>query len=195
MGVVSKLLRRAASQGEASIGGALASLDPNPNHYTVAGAAMAAGSAASAYLGEPLVAVALAAVSALLDAVDGMVARAAGRVSRFGAALDSVLDRVSDFMYHAALMFMGVSPPLVMASLGGSMIVPYVRAKGEALGVAMAGVGLAERGERTLVLLASMAAAAAGFIGAAEVLVGLAAAASWLTAAQRVLALARSIRG
>jgi phosphatidylglycerophosphate synthase len=93
-------------------------------------------------------------LSGTLDALDGRLARAHNQVSPAGAAIDSILDRYID-----ALMLIGLGIyyrgqwPLVpaMLALMGSLLVPYVRAKGEALGFPVRG-GLMQRTERILYL-------------------------------------------
>ncbi len=93
-------------------------------------------------------------LSGILDALDGRLARAHGEAAPSGTIVDSVLDRYSD-----SLMLMGLAwyfraswvlIPTLAAILGTSLI-PYVRAKGEALGVP-SHVGLMQRAERILYL-------------------------------------------
>lgn len=90
-----------------------------------------------------------------LDFLDGRVARETGRVSPGGAALDSVLDR-----YCESAMLIGLAwyyrhdwvlLPCLLA-LTGSLLVPYVRARGEALGATLKDIGFMQRPERILVL-------------------------------------------
>lgn len=92
--------------------------------------------------------------SGILDLMDGRVARARNQVSRAGAAIDSVLDRYVD-----SAMLMGLAwyyreswalIPVLMALLGTSLV-PYVRAKAEAMGVDVKG-GVMQRAERILYL-------------------------------------------
>lgn len=76
-------------------------------------------------------------LSALLDVLDGAVARAAGRTSARGAILDSVLDRYAEFFFFAGALayYRGLLPAqaLVLAALFGSMMITYSTAKAEAL--------------------------------------------------------------
>lgn len=75
--------------------------------------------------------------SALLDVLDGAVARATGRASAPGAILDSVLDRYAEFFFFAgALFYYRAIPPaqlLVLTALFGSFLITYSTAKAEAL--------------------------------------------------------------
>ena len=153
MGVLSRL-RGVASEWGAALAPLLARASSNPNHYTLAGVAAALGAVLAAYAGLGPHSVALMLASGALDALDGLVARYSGRASRAGAFLDSAADRVSDSLYHLALALLGVDPIPVIASLSASLTTSYIRARGESLGVGVAGVGLVERQERVVFILA-----------------------------------------
>ncbi|MBI4258456.1 MAG: CDP-alcohol phosphatidyltransferase family protein [Thaumarchaeota archaeon] len=93
--------------------------------------------------------------SGFLDMVDGSVARLMGKVSAKGAFLDSTIDRLAEIVVFTGIIWGGDSSPLyVLIALSLSMMVSYSRARGEALGVKMAGIGVGERAERILVLVA-----------------------------------------
>jgi phosphatidylglycerophosphate synthase len=98
-------------------------------------------------------------VAGALDILDGALARASGQVSPFGAFLDSVLDRYSDLLVLAGLVFLFARlgrPEAVVAALLaliGTVMVSYTRARAESIDVECR-VGLMERGERMLVLIA-----------------------------------------
>lgn len=95
-----------------------------------------------------------------LDFLDGRVARSTGRTSPGGAALDSVLDRYVEAALIAGLCWYyrhgWVLVPCLLA-LTGSLLVPYVRARGESLGVSLKEVGFMQRPERVLLLGAGTA--------------------------------------
>jgi phosphatidylglycerophosphate synthase/putative flippase GtrA len=95
-----------------------------------------------------------------LDFIDGRVARSTGRTSPSGAALDSVLDRYVESALMAGLCWYyrqsWVLVPCLLA-LTGSLLVPYVRARGESLGVSLKEVGFMQRPERVLLLGAGTA--------------------------------------
>jgi CDP-diacylglycerol--glycerol-3-phosphate 3-phosphatidyltransferase len=78
-------------------------------------------------------------VSALLDVLDGAVARAGHHASPAGAVLDSVLDRYAEFIFFAGLLVFYrehvVAQLVVLAALLGSFLVTYSTAKAEALDV------------------------------------------------------------
>jgi CDP-diacylglycerol--glycerol-3-phosphate 3-phosphatidyltransferase len=79
--------------------------------------------------------------SALFDAVDGTLARMIGRTSRFGAFLDSTLDRFSEAVIFLGLFiyFIGQDRQLelilIYATVVGSLMVSYARARAEGIGV------------------------------------------------------------
>ena len=92
----------------------------------------------------------------LADVFDGRIARARGVVSRRGEFLDSMLDRYAEtFTFIGlALYFQRTTWAMLatLSALGGSLLVSYARAKGQAVGVTFRG-GIMQRAER-LVLLA-----------------------------------------
>lgn len=100
-------------------------------------------------------------VAAALDSLDGTIARQIGKPTRFGAFLDSVLDRVSDSAVLLGLGWWYMSQPglseeiLAYVATFGSLMVSYTRARAEAIGVEC-NVGLFTRVERTTVLIAAL---------------------------------------
>lgn len=98
-------------------------------------------------------------LGALLDMVDGMVARKQNKVSRFGAFLDSTLDRVSDFFFISAFAFGGiVSWGVTVTLLLLSFLVSYTRSRGELAsdGAVSFRVGLVERPLRLGAIFAAL---------------------------------------
>lgn len=96
-------------------------------------------------------------LAGIFDMLDGAMARVAGRSTRFGALLDSVVDRFSEAAILAGLLWLYVSQQravevlLLFAVLLGSLMVSYVRARAEGLGLDCE-VGLVARPERVLLL-------------------------------------------
>lgn len=92
---------------------------------------------------------------ALTDLLDGTMARMRGGTSRFGAFLDSSMDRIADGTIFGAVTYWlasqqdqaGVVAALICLVAG--QIVSYVKARAEGLGIAC-NVGLAERAERLI---------------------------------------------
>ena len=88
----------------------------------------------------------------LFDSLDGQIARLTGTSSRWGAFLDSTLDRISD-----AAIFVGLlawADAHALGALVTGSVVPYARARAEGLGMT-ANVGIAERADRLVVILFS----------------------------------------
>ncbi|MDA8372336.1 MAG: CDP-alcohol phosphatidyltransferase family protein [Nocardiopsaceae bacterium] len=111
----------------------------------------------------------------LFDMLDGAVARASGTSSKWGAFLDSTLDRLSDAAILSGLLlwFMAGGNDRVLAGLAlfclvSGFGVSYVKARAEALG-ANCDVGVAERSERLILVLV---AAGLGGLGVPYVLAG-----------------------
>jgi CDP-diacylglycerol---glycerol-3-phosphate 3-phosphatidyltransferase len=95
------------------------------------------------------------------DAVDGTLARLMGMASRFGAFLDSTLDRWAEVVLYGALVWlflengqdMGVL--LAVAAMATSLMVSYTRARAEGVGL-QCKEGLLTRFERLVILIAGL---------------------------------------
>ena len=100
---------------------------------------------------------------AIFDAVDGTLARMMGRTSRFGAFLDSTLDRFSEAVIFLGLFiyFSGQGQDhqpellLIYATVVGSLMVSYARARAEGIGVPLK-EGLFTRFERVFILVVGL---------------------------------------
>jgi archaetidylinositol phosphate synthase len=95
-----------------------------------------------------------------IDMLDGLVARAAGKVSAFGGFLDSSVDRVSDFLIIAAFYAAGlVRLEITAILLLVTFLISYVRSRAElaSMGKLRFDQGLVERPERILFLFAVVA--------------------------------------
>jgi phosphatidylglycerophosphate synthase len=129
----------------------------DPNVITVAGFAVTALGALVVsnhlFLGGLVIG-----IGSLLDMFDGVVARVQGKESRFGAFLDSVLDRYAD-----AFIFLGLAwylasqgdhggAVLCLATWIGAFAVSYTRARAEGLGIKCE-TGIMERPERIVLLV------------------------------------------
>jgi archaetidylinositol phosphate synthase len=94
--------------------------------------------------------------SGFCDALDGALARIYGRTTIFGGFLDSLLDRYADAMVLSGITLGGLCDPLAgLIAVVGSLVVSYARARAEAAGVKMETVGIAERAERMIMLVAA----------------------------------------
>ncbi len=123
-----------------------------PNALTLVGLLLAAAYLLAVwYRTSPYLILFLYAVSVVVDAVDGLVARASGRVSKLGAFLDSTCDRLVDAIHAYSLYLLGVCAEWeAYVFMVVAYTVSYARARAEGLGLSMSGVGLMERGERVI---------------------------------------------
>ena len=140
-----------------------------------------------------LVAAMLLLFSGILDAVDGAVARRLGRATRVGAFIDSTFDKVSEASVLVAIISSGAVNLLWgSVALSSSILVSYVRHRGELVGVEVKGVGVMERAERLITLFAGTILEA--FIpGILNIAVGLIALLASVTVAQRIIHVVRSL--
>jgi archaetidylinositol phosphate synthase len=91
-------------------------------------------------------------LSGFFDIVDGSVARVTKRSTK-GAFLDSNFDKISETLIFIGIAIGGLSNPvLAMIALSSSILVSYLRARSESLGIELKGVGIGERAERLLIL-------------------------------------------
>jgi archaetidylinositol phosphate synthase len=90
-------------------------------------------------------------LTGFVDTLDGAVARNGGATTTFGATLDSISDRYVDCIVLLGLGIAGVNWLYVGVALMGSLLVSYVRAKAEGIGISCT-AGIAERSERLIIL-------------------------------------------
>lgn len=92
------------------------------------------------------------AISGFLDIVDGSVAKYTNRITIFGSFLDSTFDRIGDGI---VLLGIGFSHNFTICFIimMGTYLISYMRAKGEALGIKVMGIGIGERAERILIII------------------------------------------
>jgi CDP-diacylglycerol--glycerol-3-phosphate 3-phosphatidyltransferase len=124
------------------------------------------------------------------DLLDGTMARLSGRISTWGAFLDSTLDRVVDAAVFGSLAWYFSDRDRAMfaaalATVVGALLTSYVRARAEAVG-ATCRVGLAERSERNVIVAIGLVfhAAAPWVLPACTVLLAIA---TWATVVQRMI--------
>lgn len=100
-------------------------------------------------------------ISSIMDMVDGYMARTANMCSTFGAFYDSVLDRYCELLTLSGLAYFllrtgyEIGAVLTLCSLIGSIMVSYVRARAEGLGLECK-VGLMQRPERVVLTILGM---------------------------------------
>ncbi|HTO89906.1 MAG TPA: CDP-alcohol phosphatidyltransferase family protein [Candidatus Sulfotelmatobacter sp.] len=198
---------------------ALARAGVRPDHLTFLGLILSLASGLAFALGHFRSGAAFATAAGICDILDGQLARATGHVSRFGAFLDSTLDRIAEAallvgiasFYTGTLVDLAVNPErvaqqlarglepvtwaaislLAMLALVGSFMVSYTRARAEGLGLECR-VGWFERPERMIVLII------AGFAGLGPIMPAallLLVAFSFATAFQRMAYVWKNTRG
>jgi CDP-diacylglycerol---glycerol-3-phosphate 3-phosphatidyltransferase len=133
----------------------------SPDAVTIAGTVgVCAGALVFFPRGQLLVGVLVIVLFVFSDLVDGQMARLSGTSSKWGAFLDSTLDRFGDAAIFGGLALYYVGPgdseplaALAMYCLVMGSITSYVRARAEALGMQAKG-GIAERADRLVAVLA-----------------------------------------
>jgi CDP-diacylglycerol--glycerol-3-phosphate 3-phosphatidyltransferase len=135
----------------------LSKWDINPNAVTIVGVITTSCAAVILFLGHIRLGGVLILLGGLCDTVDGTLARFTNKATRFGALLDSTLDRYAEF-----IMFFGIAAYFllnndywtsvaVFLALCGSLMVSYTRARAEGLGFE-AKIGLMQRTERIVII-------------------------------------------
>ena len=101
----------------------------------------------------------LVSLFALSDLFDGTMARLSEQgTTKWGALIDSTLDRATDAAIYAGVISYAISSDntnlalLALLALITGALIPYIRAKAESLGIACS-VGIAERAERLIIIL------------------------------------------
>ncbi|MFQ5824254.1 MAG: CDP-alcohol phosphatidyltransferase family protein [bacterium] len=131
------------------------SLELNPNFFTTIGFILTLGAAVLFATGYLRIAGAIILLAGTFDIIDGKVARATNRVTKFGALYDSTLDRYAEVIMFFGLAYYFVKEDWFITSiavsiaLGGSIMVSYIRARAEALGFKCK-VGIMQRPERVV---------------------------------------------
>lgn len=144
-----------------SVARVLARWNISPDLVTFIGLILTIGVGILAGLGEIRWAGVVYIFAALCDAIDGTLARVGGKGSRFGAFLDSTIDR-----FEESIVFLGLivyyaqaggvyEIPLILVATVGSLMVSYTRARAEALGVSCK-VGFMTRVPRVVIMIAGM---------------------------------------
>ena len=133
------------------------------------------------------------------DLFDGAVARASNKgISKWGALLDSTLDRLSDgaIFIGALIYFIDQNDPLVpvlLIATFASFMVSYIKARAESLLIKCEG-GLAERGERVIIILTAYGLHGLGVNYAMAVGIWLLALISVFTMIQRMMIVYKAVK-
>jgi CDP-diacylglycerol--glycerol-3-phosphate 3-phosphatidyltransferase len=171
----------------------LARTPVTPNSLTLLSFITATGAAALIVTANFLAAGFVFLVAGLLDILDGALARQTNRVTRFGAVLDSTLDRLAEGVVLLSILFFYADE----ASISGilltgvviltSMLVSYIKARAEAVGIECT-VGIFTRPERIIVLTLGL------LINQLDIALYVIAAFSLFTAGQRLVYVWRQIK-
>jgi CDP-diacylglycerol--glycerol-3-phosphate 3-phosphatidyltransferase len=130
----------------------------SPNGVTILGFCLTAGVAVVLANGQLRLAGVLLIVTLGADALDGALARLTGTVSRFGAFLDSTLDRWAEVVIYGALVWhylrIDQDTPVLLATaaMAASLLVSYTRARAEGVGLECK-EGMLTRFERLALLI------------------------------------------
>jgi CDP-diacylglycerol--glycerol-3-phosphate 3-phosphatidyltransferase len=139
---------------------ALASIKTPPLFVSLAGLLLSFYGAIKIAYGSLLLGAVFLLLAGLCDVIDGALARHMNVASRFGAFIDSTIDRVTEFAYFGGIILYFVTRPqgfhpfqviVTMIALTGSVLTSYTRARAEGLGFSCT-VGMMERPERIALL-------------------------------------------
>jgi CDP-diacylglycerol--glycerol-3-phosphate 3-phosphatidyltransferase len=140
------------------VGRALVRAGISPNAVTVGGTVgVVIGATVFGTTGHFVIGALFVTFCALTDLFDGAMARAKGGPTRFGALLDSTMDRVADGAIFGAVVWYygyhddGATAAAALICLVAGQVVSYVKARAEGLGMT-ANVGIAERVERLVLV-------------------------------------------
>ena len=164
----------------------LGSLGLSPNAVTVLGFLLTVAVSGVLATGRLVLAGILLIVTLAFDAVDGTLARLLGQTSRFGAFLDSTLDRWAEVVLYLAITWVFLQTNdttgvmLAVVALSMSLLVSYTRARAEGVGL-QCKEGIFTRFERLVVLIAGL------LFGRLTWSLGIIAVLAGMTAIQRIL--------
>ena len=130
-------------------------------------------------------------LASICDGLDGALARRLDRVTKFGAFLDSTIDRIAEtvvlagvaayFIWHPGSLADALWGVVALLALGGSLITSYARARAEGLGMECK-VGWFERPERMVVTILGLLLGHRALVAALSILTVF----SWFTVLQRI---------
>ncbi|MEM2885871.1 MAG: CDP-alcohol phosphatidyltransferase family protein [Thermoproteota archaeon] len=128
----------------------------SPNTITILGFAISVAACGAYTYRHVLLGAFFILTSGLLDVLDGAVARLVKDVTYFGATLDAVVDRYTEFFYMVGMALGGLVDWVVACFAMFSMIASsYARARAESSGgLKNCAVGIAERQEKIVILVA-----------------------------------------
>jgi CDP-diacylglycerol--glycerol-3-phosphate 3-phosphatidyltransferase len=195
--IVQTTARAVVAYGVNPVARFLLRIGVTPNAVTVAGTVGVLIGSYFGALGHLFWGTVIVTACALTDALDGTMARMRGGTGKFGALLDSSMDRLADGAVFGAVTYYlategiwwGVVAALI--SLVAGQVVSYVKARAQSLGL-NADVGIAERLERLLIVGVGGLLGAAGLDWGLPAALCVLAALSLFTVFQRLVSAARS---
>lgn len=114
----------------------------HPNAITILGFLLSLIPPVFYAVGKPIIGAVLLILTNVFDSIDGTLARMSGKETRFGAFLDSSLDRFSEFALFLGIAYYFRNEPLnlflTLIAMFGSFMVSYTRARAEGLDEAIA---------------------------------------------------------
>jgi len=176
----------------------LARSGATPTGVTLAGLALNVAAGVVIAMGHAAMGGGVLILAGVCDALDGQLARRTGRVSPFGAFLDSSIDRIDEaavlcgiagWYLQSGREYAGAFVLLTFAALAGSIITSYTRARAEGLGIDCK-VGAFERPERVVVTIAGLLFGATALAGAVILITVF----SWITVLQRIVHVRGAVR-
>lgn len=130
-----------------------AKLGIHPTAFTITGMVLNISAGIFLALDNFLVALILFFIGVPMDYLDGGVARYRNMATKQGSFLDSIIDRISDLALFGGVAISGkvdIVTGIIMVT--STLLISYIRAKGESIGVKKMGMGIMERAERLLFL-------------------------------------------
>lgn len=172
------------------VAGLLAGLGISPNQVTIAGALLGMAAGHTISHGHPKRGGLLVLAAGMMDVLDGALARHTGKSTKFGLVLDATLDRFSEGAVLSGLLIQYARKGstfktfLVYGTLLGSVLVSYIRARSESVGIKCE-VGVLTRSERTIILALGLLS------GRVRLALWVLSVLSYVTAVQRLLEVRR----
>lgn len=157
-----------AKELQITLGKALSGIPLSPNQWTILSLLFAFFGFMALIYRDMLFAIPLFAISLLIDAIDGAIARARGAATKKGAFLDGVSDRIVEMLMLVGLMFYGLPDVFISSIIWlslllfiGSGLTSFVKAYGDHTGAithekAVKMGGILERTERVTLILMVM---------------------------------------
>jgi len=165
--VLNARIRGIWDKGMKPVGSFVGRSGVTPNQITILGVGVQAVASYLIVIDRLVAAGFVLIAAALLDTVDGAVAKARGLTTKFGAFLDSTMDRLSDALVFLPIAWLYLAEPtagragqqwvaaLALVTLVLSFLVSYAKARAEGLGYDC-NVGLIERAERLIVMILAL---------------------------------------